>query len=198
MCVLSVTVVGFETNRYLSMLEDKILLGRLKNGSSDALRLIYEKYKNDLLALAVALSNNKTVAEDVVHDTFVSFAKSAKNLRLRSSLKSYLSTAVANRMRSLSRDNARLASDANAMEIPCSQSNQPDNLAMSTEESRCITAALERISYQHREIIILHLQGGLKFREIAKSQGISINTVQSRYRCGLNKLRSILDGKVKI
>ena len=59
------------------MLEDKWLVWKFKNGSGDALRLIYEKYKNDLLALALALSNNKSDAEDIVHNVFVSFAQSA-------------------------------------------------------------------------------------------------------------------------
>jgi DNA-directed RNA polymerase specialized sigma24 family protein len=37
----------------------------------------------------------------------------------------------------------------------------------------------------------------MKFREIARLHGISVNTIQGRYRYGLNKLRSILDGEVK-
>jgi DNA-directed RNA polymerase specialized sigma24 family protein len=37
----------------------------------------------------------------------------------------------------------------------------------------------------------------LKFRQIAKLQKVSIKTAQSRYRYGLDKLRSILDGEVK-
>ena len=40
------------------------------------------------------------------------------------------------------------------------------------------------------------LQAGMKFREIADAQDVSVNTIQSRYRYGLEKLRSLLDGKV--
>jgi DNA-directed RNA polymerase specialized sigma24 family protein len=36
----------------------------------------------------------------------------------------------------------------------------------------------------------------MKFRAIAKSQNVSINTVQSRYRYGLDKLRSLLNSEV--
>jgi hypothetical protein len=43
------------------MFEDKWLLWRLKQGSSDALCRIYEKYKNTLLGLAIALSNDKII-----------------------------------------------------------------------------------------------------------------------------------------
>jgi RNA polymerase sigma-70 factor (ECF subfamily) len=179
------------------MLEDKWLVWKFKAGSGDALRRIYEKYKNDLLALAIALSNNKSVAEDIVHNVFVSFAQSAGKLQLRGSLKSYLSTAVANNARNLKRDNARLTSDANTTEVADSILNQPDRLAISIEDSQCVGNALQQLPYQQREVIILHLQGGLKFGEIARSQSISVNTVQSRYRYGLNKMRSILDGEVK-
>ena len=179
------------------MLEDKWLVWKFKNGGSDALRLIYEKYKNDLLALAIALSNNRAAAEDVLHDVFVSFAQSAGKLQLRGNLKSYLSTAVANGVRNMGRDNARLTSDTSLMEMAGSDSDRPDRLAISIEESRHVGAALEQIPYQQREVVILHLQGGLKFREIAKSQSVSVNTIQSRYRYGLNKLRSILDDEVK-
>jgi DNA-directed RNA polymerase specialized sigma24 family protein len=42
---------------------------------------------------------------------------------------------------------------------------------------------------------MLHLRGGMKFREIAGLQGISINTAKSRYRYGLQKLRTLLSDK---
>jgi len=42
-------------------------------------------------------------------------------------------------------------------------------------------------------VIVLHLKGGMKFREIAVVQGVSISTVQGRYRYGLDKMRSVLN-----
>ena len=92
------------------MQEDKLLVRKLKHGDGEALHRIYEKYKNELLALSVALSGDRTLAEDVVHDVFVSFAEFAGRLQLRGSLKSYLSSCVANRVRSLARaEHARSA-----------------------------------------------------------------------------------------
>lgn len=179
------------------MFEDKWLIWKLKNGSSDALCRIYKKYKNDMLGLAIALSNNKTVAEDIVHDCFVSFAQSANKLQLRDSLKSYLSTSVANRVRNLGRDKIRPALDVDEIDIAGPDSDCPSHLAISKEQVQRINLALSKLPYEQREVIILHFQSGLKFKEIAKSQDISINTVQSRYRYGIDKLRSILDGEVQ-
>ena len=55
------------------MIEDKILILKFKAGSSDALARIYKKYKNTLLKLAAALTNDSDAAEDIVHDVFVFF-----------------------------------------------------------------------------------------------------------------------------
>lgn len=179
------------------MLEDKWLVWKFKHGSCNALQLIYEKYKNDLLALAIALSNDKKGAEDIVHDVFVAFAQLASKLQLRDSLKSYLSTSVANRARNSSRKKVKLSLDLDGVEIVAPASNQPDRLVMSREESQQVGSALAELPDQQREVIILHLQSGLKFKEIANAQHVSVNTIQSRYRYGLNKLRSILDGEVE-
>ena len=50
---------------------------------------------------------------------------------------------------------------------------------------------------EQREILVLHLQSKLPFREIARLREISINTAMSRYRYGLEKIRSALDGELE-
>ena len=81
------------------MVEDRLLIWKFKHGNKDALRSIYEKYKNDLLKLAVTLVNDVNTAEDVVEEIFVAFAQSAENIRISGNLKKFLSTCVANRIR---------------------------------------------------------------------------------------------------
>lgn len=179
------------------MLEDKLLVWKVKYGSQDALRRIYEKYKNCLLALAIALSNDKSVAEDAVHDVFVSFAQFAGKLQLRNSLKSYLSTCIANRVRDLNWAKPQQTTRLDEAEFVRANSNTPEQLAVSAEESRRIGYAIARLPYEQREVIVLHLQGGMTFKAIARSMDVSINTVQSRYRYGLDKLQSVLDSEVK-
>jgi RNA polymerase sigma-70 factor (ECF subfamily) len=178
------------------MLEDRLLVWKLKCGNKDALRRIYEKYKDDLLALAITLMSDKTSAEDVVHDVFVSFAELAGNLQLKTNLKGYLLTSIANRVRNLKIRQQRSAvlNQVDAIEVI---SDMPDKLAISAEESERISDAMLVLPYEQREVIILHLHSGLNFKAIADSQGVSINTVQSRYRYGLNKLQIILNGEVR-
>ena len=79
------------------MLEDKLLILRFNRGDRSVLHRIYDKYKDDLVTLAAALLMDVRLAEDVVHDVFLSFLGSAGGFRLTGSLKGYLATCVANR-----------------------------------------------------------------------------------------------------
>jgi RNA polymerase sigma-70 factor (ECF subfamily) len=181
------------------MIEDKLLIWRFKCGSSDALSRIYKKYKDNLLRLASALSNDQNAAEDIVHDFFVSFAQSPEKLKLNGSLKSYLATCVANRVRNANIARQRQETTGlNEAESAVSNSKRPEQWIICSEQLRQLNNALAQLPYQQREVIILHAQGGMRFKAIAKLQDVSINTVQSRYRYGLDKLRSILDSEVKL
>ena len=180
------------------MLEDKVLIWKFKCGSSDALRCIYQKYKKDLLKLATILLNDVSDAEDIVHDVFVSFAKSAEKLKLRGNLESYLLTCTANCARNRNRaERQRQTAGLDKAETIVSHSKTPEQWIICSEELRQWSDAMAQLPYQQREVVILHLRAGMKFRQIAKLQGISINTIKGRYRYGLDKLRSILNGEVE-
>ena len=69
------------------MIDDTVLLWKYKHGSKDALRRIYEKYRSDLLTLAVNLLGDTNSAEDVVQDVFVSFVQSIEKFRLTGSMR---------------------------------------------------------------------------------------------------------------
>jgi RNA polymerase sigma-70 factor (ECF subfamily) len=177
------------------MMEDKILIWRLKRGRGEALKCIYDKYKRDMLSLASALLNDKSIAEDIVHDVFVSFSGTARKLELRSSLKSYLLTSIANRAKSVRASKARFTNtkDSNAV---IEDVRTPESTVMSQELSKLVNSSMRELPYEQQEVILLHLYSGLRFREIAKGKGVSINTIQSRYRYGLQKLQAMLDGEV--
>ena len=180
------------------MIEDKIRLWKFKCGSRDAFRLIYAKYADGLLNLAANLLADKSQAEDVVQDVFVSFVESIEKFRLTGSLKGYLSTCVANRSRDYMRKKMReQTAVVNRSERIKSDVKNPLRLAADSEELLKLSSALTELPYEQREIVVLHLHGGMRFRQIAGMQNVSIKTVQSRYRYGLEKLRSALNGEVK-
>ena len=180
------------------MIEDMLLIWKFKSGDKAALARIYEKYKYDLLRVAAALLTRTTLAEDIVHDVFISFAQSAERLRVSGNLKSYLVTSVANRARNINLTQARQpASQPEPKDCVGDDCQRPEQWLIATEEFKRVTNTMAVLPYQQREVITLHLYGEMTFDTIAKSQRESINTVQSRYRYGLDKLRSLLNGEVK-
>jgi RNA polymerase sigma-70 factor (ECF subfamily) len=177
--------------------EDRLLVWRLNRGDPTALSRVYEKYREDLLRLAVSLLNNTATAEDIVQDVFVRFAGSARVFRLTGSLKGYLATCVANAARNaLKAGRLRRAEPVEESMALAADGDGPENGLLCSEQFCRVSQALEELPPEQREVVTLHLYGDLPFREIAGWQKASIKTVQSRYHYGLDKLRSLLNGEV--
>jgi RNA polymerase sigma-70 factor (ECF subfamily) len=178
------------------MMEDRLLIWRCKQGSREALRQVYEKYHANLLKLAIVLTGQSHAADDIVHDVFVQFIRSISRMSLAGSLKGYLTVSTVNRVRNYRRDQSRRdecgLDEADALPA---QTARPDHWAIASEQLERLRDAMVQLPYEQREVIALHLQSGLTFRRIAKWQKTSISTVQGRYRYGIDKLRSLVDGE---
>ena len=180
----------------MQIVEDKILVWEFKRGSSKALQRIYEKYVAYLVTVATALLHDVNSAEDIVHDFFVSFGQSADKLKVEGSLKAYITTCVVNLIRDRIRKSRREHSTLDEADSTCSTANGPELSAVYNEEFQQLSHAMVKLPYEQREVVILHLQGGLRFKQIAKLQHVSTNTVWSRYRYALEKLRSLLNSEM--
>jgi RNA polymerase sigma factor (sigma-70 family) len=178
------------------MLEDELLKWKLRRGSKEALARTYEKYLDSMLTLAMGLLNDKSAAEDVVHDVFVSFAVSVRDFRLRGSLSGYLATSIVNRVRDRRRQQRRHALCRDATSCVSAEPTSPDNAVIFTEQAGRINEAVARLPDDQREVVLLRLKAGMKFHDIARVQQTSVSTAQGRYRYGLEKLRAMLNGEV--
>ena len=174
-------------------MEDKLLVIKCKRGSTEALARIYEKYKTDMLVLAMALLNDKSAAEDVMHDVFLSFVMNIEKFGLTGSLKGYLLTCLANRARNLNKAKHQQGVELDTPEPVSSGSDEPLQAIMCNEQLQQLSSSMTQLPFDQREVIMLHFQAGMPFRTIGRSLGISANTVKSRYRYGLDKLRSIFE-----
>jgi RNA polymerase sigma-70 factor (ECF subfamily) len=179
-------------------LEDKLLIRELNRGSKEALCRIYEKYRDNLVRIAAGLVNDISTAEDMVQEVFLSLVRSAYKHEIRKNLKGYLVSSVVNKVRNLKR--IKVTQDSislDEMEPLVSSRKTPDKCVECDEEYRRLYSAIVRLPYEQKEAVILHIQGRMKFREIAAMQGTSTKTALSRYNYGLTKLRSMLNSEVE-
>ncbi|MBP7053694.1 MAG: sigma-70 family RNA polymerase sigma factor [Phycisphaerae bacterium] len=180
------------------MLQDKRLIWRLQRGNVDALRLIYDKYKIDLLKLAMLLTGDVHRSEDAVQDVFLRLAESFDRVGDHGNVRNFLITCLMNRIRTLRRDGQRhqmAPLDDAAMQT--APGSPPDQWAVANEQMQRISRMMAELPVEQREVVTLRFKAGLGFPEIARIQNAPVNTVQGRYRYGLEKLRALLDSEVQ-
>lgn len=176
------------------MSEDWQLIRQFKRGSGEALAAIYDKYAGLLVKVAGGMLHDRPAAEDIVHDTFVKLAQSAKTLAIQGSLKAYLVTCVTNRVRDQFRKKVLPNANPSEEAVTC---NDPTQAVIQDETGRMVRQALAALPDEQRDVIVLRVQADLTFREIAEMLGISENTAQSRCRYGMEKLKHLLNGELK-
>ena len=173
-------------------MEDTRLLQGIRSGNMDALQQIYEKYRDDIFTVLVSLLGDVHLSEDCLQEVFVNLASNIGCFNVRHNLKRYLISCAVN----LARDNYKKKTnqlDCPLEELsPLATLNNPAQELINEEDAVQLFQALAELPCEQRETFVLHIQGGLKFREIANVQNVSIKTVQSRYRYGIEKLQSLL------
>ena len=68
----------------------------------------------------------------------------------------------------------------------------PSKNKNNSDDRMILTMAFKEISDEERNIIMLHVIGGLKFHEIARMLDLSLSTVLSKYHRAMKKLRNKL------
>jgi RNA polymerase sigma-70 factor (ECF subfamily) len=149
-------------------------------------------------SLAHRMTGNRTQAEDVVQEAFLSIWRSgARYDRARGSVRTWVLGIVHHRaidhLRRASTHDRRRASDEGIAERLVAE-ERTDVQAVRREESREVRAALEELPDEQRRVLELSYFGGFTHSEIAAMLGEPLGTIKGRMRLGLGKLRGSLGG----
>ncbi len=158
------------------MLEDRRLIWKLRNGREEGLVRTYGKYKDMLLRLACVLCPDTGQAEDVVQDVFVALAGSVSRLRSDGNLRGYLIRSLINRVKNLkTAKHCQTMAPLSCIDEVSVENMRPDQWVILDEQLQRVVQALAQLPEQQRTVVALHVQAGLKFREIARLEQVSIN-----------------------
>lgn len=174
--------------------EDRALIAALKTHDRKAFEKLYKQYYKQLFALAYRYVGQAPVAEEIVHDVFLTIWKIAGQLTVQYSIKSYLSRAVVNSALNFikkekinnGKQNAYLVVESDP-EVENEQRDKKESLLNSLED------ALAILPPKCREVMYLSRFGKLKQQEIAMQMNISIKTVKNHLTYGFQKLRELLE-----
>jgi RNA polymerase sigma-70 factor (ECF subfamily) len=160
--------------------------------SGDGLRMLYRRYSGELYGFAYNALGDRGLAEEVVQDAFTSVWRHAGDFDPeRASFRTWLYRLARNRIVDLRRRAAARPPLAEGEPAP-----EPGALDRELEQAALrwqLSAALARLSPEHRAVIRLAHFESLSLREISEATNLPLGTVKSRAYYALRHLRLVLD-----
>ncbi|PSM32174.1 RNA polymerase sigma factor [Haliangium sp. UPWRP_2] len=177
---------------------------RFRSGDVRAFEILLQRHRQSIyeFVLRSVGTYNTAQAEDLTQETFLRVVKQAGSYEPRSKFTTWLFTLARNLCIDASR--RRKHRKAQSLDAPdeeghslldrTSDGGMPvDRQAVSTELRARMERAIEELPEDQREVFLMRESADLSFKEIADVIGISENTVKSRMRYALEKLRASLD-----
>ena len=174
---------------------DRAVLERIARGELGALDDLYERYKTMSYSIAYRITNDATLAEDVVQEAFLGAWRNAgRYIEGRGSVKTWLLSIVHHRAIDAVRRRRATVELPERDEAPPQALRLPDiwSEVSATLDADEVRAALGALTDVQREAIELGYFGGLTQVEIAEKTGAPLGTVKSRMRLGLLAMRKVL------
>ena len=153
---------------------------------------IYARHRQALFALALSTTRSVPAAEDAVHDAFVRLCRSG--ISGAADPVAYVFGAV----RNAALDQARRVKpnrepgDA-AFSLFESRCRAPDDGLLAAERDVLVAQAIDALPSEQREAVVLRVYANLNFEQAAQVIGVPLQTVATRYRRALHRLREQLE-----
>ena len=160
-------------------------LSLLRRGDAAAFEQIYAELSTPLFTVLLRITRDRELSEDLLQEVFLKLYRSPPGPDVAKP-RAYLFQSA----RNLALDALRRRSDTLDLEQISDLPQPAEDLTRRLDLERAF-AALAR---EERELVSLHLNGGLTFRELARITGTPLGTVLWRYRKAIGKLRILLNG----
>jgi RNA polymerase sigma-70 factor, ECF subfamily len=174
---------------------DRSVLRRVADGELDALDALYERYRTMAYSIAYRITNDATLAEDVVQEAFLGAWRNAgRYVEGRGSVKTWLLSIVHHRAIDAVRRRRPTTDLPERDDVPPPQLRLPDvwSVVAANLDAADVRRALGALSDVQREALELAYFGGLTQVEIADRTATPLGTVKSRMRLGLLAMRAAL------
>lgn len=178
-------------------LNDQELMRIVQSGDYSPASEIYDRYSGRIYNFAFRFLKNSEAAEDATQEVFVKMLKHANQFHGDAKLSTWLFSITANWCRDYLRkaDNKSKESDDVLVTLPTPSELAPDrNLERRQTEQR-VRRALESLTAEQREAILLSRYQGLSYAEIAQIAGCSEGAVKTRVFRAMETLKKTLMGE---
>lgn len=168
------------------------LLGAIGDGDMAALEQLYRELRVPVYAVALAITADRNLAEDISQEVFVRVHRHARTYRPGSRPRAWVLAIARNLAFDVLRRRRReLPAEEPASHETTGVSFLGDDATLARLE---LTAALLELGVTERQIVVLHDVAGLTHAEIASGLGLPPGTVRWKYRLALAHLQTTMKG----
>lgn len=181
--------------------DEELIAAFADGGDEAAFSTLVERHLKTVYSFVVRFVGNEQEAEDIVQETFLKAWKNARQYRAEASkFKTWVLRIARNsaidhlrKRKHIAFSEFENAEGQNVLAETVADPNElPDELFARKEEVSELQAAMERLSPEAREILLLHYTNGLTFLEIGELLGQPQNTVKSRHHRAILSLKKAL------
>jgi RNA polymerase sigma-70 factor (ECF subfamily) len=180
--------------------DDHQLIADCLQGQTAAFGELVRRYQDRLFNTVYRLLDNADDAQDVVQEAFLNAYQSLNNFKGDALFFTWLYRIAVNTAISYKRKQRAVLSintageHGAAIEPPdASEFSQPGHALEQREEERRIQNALNRLSVEHRAVLVLKDMEGEKYETMAEVLGVPIGTIRSRLHRARLELRALLE-----
>ena len=161
------------------------LFARIQSRDREAFACVYQELKQPVYTICYRITQSRETAEDITHDVFVKLFRSPPDTSVNN-IRAWIFQMARNLSIDALRKQSRIAEQSEP--IGTEDPYPPVHLRMDMD------AALRNLSPEEREILTLHLNADLGFKEIASIVGLSLPATYRKYRKALKSLQDELNG----
>ena len=170
--------------------EDAKLVRRLKAGDRSAFAELVEKYQESLYTTCYCILWNQEDAEDAASEAFIRSFENIRDLRDTRKYYGWLKQIAVNYCNAMLKERKKAVGESPEKG---SWAQSPNTLIEEKEIVQAVGKALDDLSADDREIVILKHFCELKFDEVARRLGLPVNTTKTRFYRALEKLAGKLE-----
>jgi RNA polymerase sigma-70 factor (ECF subfamily) len=182
----------------ISSLADEEVMHLVQEGDPRAFELFYDRHSGPAFSLAYRMVGNRTVAEDVSQEAFLSIWRSKLRYQPdRGSVRTWVLGIVHHRAIDALRRNTvhdKRRASAEGIEERFEARERTDVEVARRDEALTVRAAIDELPAEQSRVIELAYFGGFSHSQIADQLDMPIGTVKGRMRLGLEKLRKTIVG----
>jgi RNA polymerase sigma-70 factor (ECF subfamily) len=180
--------------------EKNQILQRLSDGSSDALRQLYDRYSPSVYRFVFSILRNSQDSEEITQMVFIKIWNIRTTLRDDTNLNSFLFTIAKNSSYNFLKHKykEKLMFEKLELSLKDKASGLVDDSLIEKDFNDILNGLIEKLPPRRREVFVLSRFTGLSYKEIAAKLEISENTVDTQMRKALQFIKENLTNEISI